>query len=105
MCWAKEVEDNLDRVEGLKRNLHEQSVPVAHRSIPEARQLKSLELAALIALRADESSILVNILQEIEAITLVIMQTANDVYRIDTEFMWRRSPNWPMRLRSSSPTQ
>ena len=83
MCRTKEVKHNLHRVERCKRNLYEKGVPVAHRTVPESWKLESLELAALIALRADESCILVYILEKIKALALVIMETAYDVYRIE----------------------
>ena len=83
MCRPEEVKDNLHRIECSERNLNKESVPVAHRTVPQTRKLKSLELASLIALRADESSILVNIFKKIEALTLVVMETAYDVYRIE----------------------
>ena len=47
---SEKVEDNLHRVECCKWNLYEECVPVAHGAVPEARKLKSLELASLIAL-------------------------------------------------------
>ena len=83
MSWTEEVKNYLHWVESLKRNFNEESVPVAHRTIPKTWQLKSLELAALVALRADESCILINILQEIEALSLIVVEAAYDVYRIE----------------------
>ena len=50
MCRTKEVKHNLHRIECLKRNLNKESVPVAHRTVPESWKLKSLELTSLIAL-------------------------------------------------------
>ena len=83
MCRTEEVKNDLDRVECSERNLNEESVPVAHRTVPETWELKSLEFASLIALRADESSILIHILQKVEALALIVMETAYDVYRIE----------------------
>ena len=83
MCRSEEVENDLYRIECSKRYLDEESVPVAHRTVPESRKFKSLELAALIALRADEACILVHIFEEIEAFPLVIVEAAYDIYRIE----------------------
>jgi hypothetical protein len=83
MCRSEEVKNNLHRVEGFERNLNEEGVPVAHRTVPETRKFKSLELASLVALRADESCILVNILEKVEALSLIIVETAYDIYRIE----------------------
>ena len=83
MRRSEEVENDLYRVECSERNLDKESVPVAHRTVPEAWKLKCLELASLIALRADESCILVNILEEIEALSLIVVETAYDIHRIE----------------------
>ena len=83
MRRPEEVENDLHRVECRERNLYEEGVPVAHRTVPETWKLKGLELAALVALRADESCILVNILEKVEAVSLIVMEAANDVYRIE----------------------
>lgn len=83
MRRSEEVENDLNRVECSERNLYEEGIPVAHRAVPEAWKLKGLELAALVALRADESGILVNILEKVEAVSLIVMETAYDVYRIE----------------------
>ena len=83
MRRPEEVENDLHRVECSKRDLYEEGVPVAHRAVPEAWKLKGLELAALVALRADESCVLVNILEKVEVVSLIVMETAYDVYRIE----------------------
>ena len=80
---SQEVEHDLNRVEGLERYLNEKCIPIAHRSVPESWKFKSLEFAALIALRTDESRILVHIPQQIETLSLIIMQAAYDIYRIE----------------------
>ena len=83
MCRPEEVKNDLHRVECCKRNFNEQGVPVAHRTVPESRKLKRLKLASLIALRADEACILVHIFQKVEALALIIVETAYDIYRIE----------------------
>ena len=83
MSRPEEVENNLHRVEGFERNLNEEGVPVAHRTVPESRKLERLEFASLVALRADESCILVNILEKVEALSLIIVETAYDIYRVE----------------------
>ena len=76
---TEKVEDDLDWVEGLDGNLDEEGVPVAHGAVPEARKLESLELAALIALGADESGFLIDIVREIELLAAVVAQAADEV--------------------------
>ena len=84
MRRSEEVENYLHRVECSERNRNKESVPVAHGTIPKSRKLKSLELASLIALRADESCILINILEKVEAFPLVIVEAAS----ISTGLKW-----------------
>ena len=83
MCRTEEVKHHLHRVECCERNLNEKCVPVAHCTVPETWKLESLKLTSLITLRADESCILVNILKKIEALSLIVVQTAYDVNRIE----------------------
>ena len=83
MSWSEEVENDFHRVECCKRNFNEESVPVAHRSIPKTWKLESLELTALVALRADESCILIHILEEVEAFSLIVVEAAYDVNRVE----------------------
>ena len=83
MRRTEQVKNNLYRIECLKRNLYKECVPVAHRTVPEAWKFKSLEFTSLIALRADESGVVILILEEVEALSLIIMQTAYDIYRIE----------------------
>lgn len=82
MSRSEKIENDFHRVECCKRNFHEEGVPVAHCAVPEAWKLESLELAALVALRADESGILIHILEEVETFSLVVVEAAYDVYRI-----------------------
>ena len=50
VCWTEKIENHLNWVECIKRYLNEESVPLAHRTVPETWKLESLELAALVAL-------------------------------------------------------
>lgn len=50
MSRSEKIENDFHRVECCKRNFNEESVPVAHSSVPQAWKLESLELASLIAL-------------------------------------------------------
>ena len=83
MRRSEEIEDDLYRIECFERNLNEKSIPIAHRTIPKTWKLKSLKLTSLIALRAYESCIFVNILQKIEALAFVIVKAAHDINRIE----------------------
>lgn len=88
VCRTKKIKHNLYWVECLERNLNKESVPLAHCTIPQTRKLKRLKLTALIALGRNKSGILIDIIEKIKALTLVIVKTAYDVYRIE---MSRRS--------------
>ena len=83
MCRTKKIENDLHWVEGLERDLNKECIPLAHRTIPKTRKLKSLEFTSLIALRRNEAGILVDILEEIETLSLLVMKTAYDIYRIE----------------------
>ena len=83
MCRTEKIEHNLHRIEGSERNLNKEGVPVAQSAVPESRELKSLEFTALITLRAYEASILVHILEKVEALTLVVVEAAYDIHRIE----------------------
>ena len=83
MSRSEKVENHLHRVECSERNLNEKSIPIAHSTVPETRKLKSLEFAALVALRADESRIFVNIFEEGEAFSLIVMEASYYVNRVE----------------------
>ena len=83
VCRTEKVENHLHRIECSERNLNEKSVPVAHGTVPESREFESLEFAALITLRTYESCVLIHIFQEVETLTLVIVEAAYDVNRIE----------------------
>ena len=50
MLLAEQVVDSLNGIECSEGNLYEDSVPIAHRTIPESGQLKSLEFLAVLTL-------------------------------------------------------
>ena len=83
MSRSQKVEHDLHRIESLKRNLHETGIPVAHGAVPEARKFESLQLPALIALGADESCILIHILEKIELLPLVVPEASDEIHRIE----------------------
>ena len=88
MSRPEKVENNLHRIEGSERNLYEKGVPVAHGTVPETWEFESLEFASLITLGTDESRILIHILEEVETLSLIVVEAAYDVNRIE---MCRRS--------------
>jgi hypothetical protein len=83
MCRSEKIENDLYRVECSERDFHKESIPVAHGTVPKTWKLESLEFTSLVALRADESSILIHILKKVEALSLVVVEAANDIYRIE----------------------
>ena len=88
MSRTEKIKNHLYRIECSKRNLYKKSVPIAHCTVPETWKLKRLKLTALIALGRNKSGILIDIIEKIKALTLIIVKTAYDVYRIK---MSRRS--------------
>jgi hypothetical protein len=83
MSWSEKIKNNLHRVECSERNLDEKCIPVTHGAVPETRKFECLEFTSLIALRTDESSIFIYILKKIEALSLVVVETAYDVNRVE----------------------
>ena len=50
MLVAEQIVHGLHWVECAERNLYEYGIPVAHRTIPETRQLECLEILTVLAL-------------------------------------------------------
>ena len=70
-------------VEGTERNLYEYSIPVAHRTIPETWQLECLQILTILTLARDETGRWIYKLRKIEGIALVILGSADEVYRVE----------------------
>ena len=83
MSRSQQVENDLHRIERIQRNFHEAGIPVAHRAVPQAGELKSLKLTSLITLGTDEAGILIHIVQKIELLTFIIPDAADKVHRIE----------------------
>ena len=83
MLVAEQIVDGLHWVECAERNLYEYSVPVAHRTIPETRQLQGLQVLTILALAGDETGRWIYELRKIEGISLVILGSTNKVNRVE----------------------
>ena len=83
MLVAEQIVHGLHWVEGAERNLYEYGVPVAHRTIPETWQLKCLEVLTVLALARDETGRWIYELRKIEGIALVILGSADEIYRVE----------------------
>ena len=83
MLLAKQVVNSLYRIEGAKGNLYEDGAPIAHRTIPETRQLQSLQLLASLRLGRDETSGLIHEFRQIEGLSLVILYSADQIYGVE----------------------
>ena len=83
MLLSEQVVNGLNGVECAYGHFYEDCAPVAHGSIPQARQLKSREFLAVLALRADEARVVVDMLEEVEAIALVVLCSAHEVNRVE----------------------
>ena len=83
MLRTKEIVDCLHRIEGFDRHLYEYRVPVAHRTVPQARQLQCLQLTAILALEGDEASVLIHIFRQVVFLALVVLHRTNQIYRVE----------------------
>ena len=83
MLVAEQIVDGLHWVECAQRNLYEYSVPVAHRTIPETRQLQGLQILTVLALAGDETGRWINKLRKIEGISLIILGSSDEIYRVE----------------------
>ena len=83
MLVAEQIVDGLHWVECAQRNLYEYGVPVAHRTIPETRQLQGLQVLTILALAGDETGRWIYELRKIEGISLVILGSTNKVNRVE----------------------
>ena len=83
MLVAEQIVHGLHWVECTERNLYEYSVPVAHRTIPETRQLQGLQVLTILALAGDETGRWIYELRKIEGISLVILGSTNKVNRVE----------------------
>ena len=80
---TKQVVDSLYRVEGAQWNLYEDGVPVAHRTVPETRQLQCLQVLAVLTLARDEARARIHILRQVEWLTLVVLSSTNEIHRVE----------------------
>ena len=83
MLLAEQVVHCFYRVERRQWNFHEDGVPVAHRAVPQTRQLERLQLAAVLALATDEAGRLVHVVGQVEAVAFVVLYGAYKVYRVE----------------------
>ena len=83
MLRTKQIVDGLNGIEGRKRHFHHDGTPVAHRSIPKARQLQSFQFLAIFALVGDEASCRVNEVGQIELLSLIVSNCADEVNGIE----------------------
>ena len=83
MLVAEQIVDGLHWVECVQRNLYEYSIPVAHRTIPETRQLQGLQVLTILALAGDETGRWIYVLRKIEGIALVILGCTDEIYWVE----------------------
>ena len=80
---AQQVVDGLDGVEGSSGHFDEHRIPVRHGAVPEAGEFESLDLHALAALLGDKSCGVVNEVGEIEFLTAIVLDGADEVDGIE----------------------
>ena len=83
MLLAEQVVDRLDGIERRERHFDEDRVPVAHRAIPQSRELQGLQFASVLALRADEARGGIHKLREVERLALVVDDATDEVHGIE----------------------
>ena len=83
MSLAQQVVDGLHGVEGLDGHLDKDGVPVAHRAIPQARQLQGLDVHAVLALDADEAGLGIDKLAQVKLDALVVLDVAHQVNGVE----------------------
>ena len=83
MLLTQQVVHCLDGVERAERHLHKHGVPVAHGAIPQTRQLEGLQLLSALRLLRDETGGWVDILGQVEGLSLVVLDGADEVDRIE----------------------
>ena len=79
MLRAKQIVNGLHGVECFDGHLYKHGTPIAHRSVPKTGKLKSLQLTAALALRADEACRLVHESRQVKLLTLIVACAANQV--------------------------
>ena len=83
MLLTQQVVNGLDGVERSKRYFDEAGVPVAHGTVPQTRQFKSLQFLAVLRLRRDEASGAVNEVGQVERLALIVFHCTDQVYRVE----------------------
>ena len=83
MLLAQEVIHGFYGIERAQRNFDKNGVPVAHRTIPQARQLKSLDGYATLRFLADESRVRVNKLPQVKLVSLVVLDITYQVNGVE----------------------
>ena len=83
MLFAIEVVDRFDRIEGGEGHLYEDGVPIAHSAVPETGQFKCLEFLAVLTLVGDESRGGVDVLGQVEAVALVVLEATDEVHGVE----------------------
>ena len=83
MLVAEQIVNSLHWIECAQRNLYEYGVPVAHRTIPETWQLQGLQILTILALAGDETGRWIYELRKIEGISLIILGSADEIYRVE----------------------
>ena len=83
MLRAKQVINGFHRVEGFNGHFDKNGAPVAHRAIPQARQLQSLDGYTTFRFLADESRVWVNKLPQVKLVSLVVLDIAYQVNGVE----------------------
>lgn len=83
MLIPQQVIDCLYRIEGAQRYFNEYGIPVAHRSIPKSWQFESLQILSVLTLPTDKTSTWVDILWQIKLLSLIVLRSAYQIYRIE----------------------
>ena len=76
---TQQVVDGLYGVECIEWDFHKNGVPIAHSSIPKARQFQCFQFAAALTLAADEAGVVVNVVGQMEVVAFIVAGGTNQV--------------------------
>lgn len=83
MLFSQQVIDGFNRIKGGQWHFNEDGVPVAHGSVPESGKLESFKFPTVLGLGRDESCGGVCEVRQVEGLSLIVLESTNEVYRVE----------------------
>ena len=88
MLFAQQVVYCLNRIKRGERNFYEYSVPIAHRTVPQARKFERFQVFSVLRFVGNEARCLIHVVQQVELVAFVIANGANQIYRIEVRALF-----------------